>query len=266
MNASIVTQLSRPYARIEVPAIGRVLEALWAKAEVLNQSTLQISNRALANEAGLASAGRMPKLLRQLEADGHLTYDAITGVITLTHAPITAVINDDQMVITAGIDPTCDQSHNDSGNQPHTAAARAEAPTDHSRDRQKSTYKVHESRSHEEEESCATAFFDWLLTKDGMRRRTAQRIIDSHVGQLVDFQTDLEHAEYTPGVNLPLYFVVARWLSGERVPVYVPPVRPSPPKSSYRRGSSHMPRESRGVVELNIPDDLKDYIDPGDLV
>lgn len=253
MNAGSIAQLSRPYARVEVPAIGRVLETLWAKAEALGQATFQISNRALASEAGLASAGRIPTLLRQLEADGHLIRDAITGVITLANAPITAVI-----------DHACDQASDHGGDQSNAAVQR-ETPSDHTRDRQKSTYKVHESRSHEEE-SGSRLFFDWLLTQDGMRRRTAQRVIDTKLGQLVDFQADLCSAKDTPGVNSPLYFVVARWLNGERVPVYVPPVRPTQGRPPYRRGSSHLAQPSRGIVEVYIPDDLRDYVDPGDPV
>ena len=96
-------------------------------------------------------------------------------------------------------------------------------------------------------------FFDWLLTQEGMRQRTAHRVIDSGLGGLAEFQADLLRANATAGVSSPVYFVVSSWLEGQRVPEPPPAAAPSR-RPMYRRGSQHLAPPARAHVPYLPPD------------
>lgn len=257
MSVPSIPQSTNPY--VIVPAIGRVLEALWARAQRLGQATFTVSNRQLAETAGLASAGHIPRLLRQLEADGHLSLDGRTVTLTRTPIPtgdaiprgignaIPTGIKTPENAIPRGIDPNADHPSDPAWDRAF-AASDCENTGDPAWDRHNSAYKVHESSSSKEKET-RLVFLDWLLTQDGMRRRTAQRVIDSHVGGLADFEADLLRANTTPGVSNPLYFVVSTWLDGTRVPEPPPPATAPTRRTTYRRGSSHL-ASSTGPIHV----------------
>lgn len=84
--------LHSPYAIVTIPAIGRVLFVLQRMARTMSQRTFQISNRKLAKEAGCKSASGIPAILRQLDSDGHISYDSTISTV-MVDAPIDAAID-----------------------------------------------------------------------------------------------------------------------------------------------------------------------------
>lgn len=196
---------ANPYARIEIPAIGRVWQALQTLAARLQSRTLQISIRTLAAEAGLASAGRITQHLKQLEADGHIAYDGTTSIV---------------VVITQEIDLSGDRQ-----NQPSAAPSAPARSGDHGGDRVNQPCMVldHENLD-QEEESCAPPrkifdqeLYDELLSKPAMNASLAKKIASQPPGTATDFKTDLKRATHMPGVRFPLWFVVSKWALGSRV-------------------------------------------------
>lgn len=89
-----IAHTTNPYAVVVIPAIGRVLDAITQLAADLGARTIQVSNRTLARAAGLRSASQLPEILRQLDADGHISYDPTVSMV---------------MVITGAIDQGADR-------------------------------------------------------------------------------------------------------------------------------------------------------------
>lgn len=164
-----IAHTPNPYAVTVIPAIGRVLDALAQLASDLGQRTLQVSNRQVAQAAGLRSAGQIPTILRQLAHDGHISYDPATSLI---------------MVISAVIDQDADQGASDQSIDrpiaPMASACPPATPPDQSIDR---PYKeVGLMKSHEEEEGRARARTNEppvvpLLRADNARPSVIARIL-----------------------------------------------------------------------------------------
>lgn len=157
-----VVTSTNPYAVVTIPAIGRVLDAIRALATTLDARSFQVSNRALARAAGLRSAGKMPDYLRQLDADGHISYDPVTSLV----------------MITDEIDHGGDRSN--SGSAPQCAPP---PPPDHGRDR---PYKEVGLMRSQEEEGRARATNDppvvRLLRSDKAHPTVIRRILDAIPG------------------------------------------------------------------------------------
>jgi hypothetical protein len=160
--------VTNPYAIVVIPAIGRVLDAIRALADELGQRTFQVSNRTLARRAGLRSASPLPEILRQLDADGQLTYDPASSIVMLPEGPITTVI-----------DHRADRLDENTASQ-----CAPDAPPDHSNDRVKTACMVVGLSIQEEEEAAPPRETGErpvirLLKRDRARPAVIERILDA---------------------------------------------------------------------------------------
>lgn len=232
---TVTPTVTNPYARVEIPAIGRVWQALMDLVDRLKSWSIQVSIRTLAAEAGLASAGGIPKYLRQLQEDGRIEYDPATSIVTVI--PDVIDHSGDRSPITPEIDHHCDRSRIAPQCDP-------QPPRDHTGDRVQAACMVHESHESQRVESCATPlFFDEddalyrrLLQHPDMLPPVAMKLVRRRFGTVADFEQDLDRAQRTPWSTDPFFLVVRSWLDGHRVP------EPKPAEEA-----SHADRSARGT-------------------
>jgi len=206
-----------------LPAIGRVLEVLAASAPV--GTTIETTNRALAEGAGLRSASQIPLILRKLEEKNYIER------VTTPRGSLIVVTERSGMA-----DRSFVASESDQGFADRSVAADREIPNEmpdrsSGRSIERSTmadpphtplYGTQESFDQEEESARAIAHAfglrplrELLMADPAMNRSLAEQIAKNPPGTAADFLADMHIAETF--AKQPFYFTVARWRDGQRV-------------------------------------------------
>lgn len=180
-----------------LPAIGRVLQVLQSYGPI--GTTLQICNRDLARAAD-CSAGRIPALLRTLEADHEI--ERVTspqGSLIVVLGDASAIdrsdVSDQHMADRLGVDSAQDRS------------TMVDPPTPPNRYKQ-----------HDQQQALAALdtnpLYQRLMRNPDMNESLAMRVVEHAPGTLADFLADLAAVPHY--IREPLFWLSKIWASGKR--------------------------------------------------
>ena len=248
-----------PYAII--PPIGRLWQLLVDEAQTLGQRTFQASVRSLAARLGFASAGKISQMLRQLVADGHITYDgSIIEVLAVDLPAGEAITSGDRSRGVIGSEAR--RSPTVISQQPQQDATNGEVITNGDR----SLYRVMRVKESESESgppvinkptrgSYQRDVYQFLKLA-GVPPADAYKAACSGVGGMAELREDLQRAQANPRTGHAARLVAWSWARGDRLGVqYVDeaPQRPARPERTRPRGPT--PEEMhRNATETILPD------------